>query len=382
MKQIFAAILLFFGGKIFAATPKIPQILEEDLIFLGGALIENVVEPENADASSGKSFVKISGPGSVILKNKINDGFPQLRFFGETTITSTRFWNPELAKKNWWSGQISPPAAIRNPEKEKIIFFEDRKSDFEILKTYRFGLENEIFDFSTPAEIYFKVDAKDDEILWFALKENDDTWQIARENNCEVIDQICATLLSSVNEIAIIRENFRECDPKTIPHGKIGDPPNCAVTCDDGFIFNFEKNSCDSINEIDTEKIFSNEKKETAEIRQGYFRFTESRHRMSDRYRGLEEQLKKEPEKKKDDRYLEHVRNSRDHFKMQKLLAATEKNLAENFENKKTDEQKKAAVLENFSHASAPLLPSTGPEFFAITAALGVGFMIFGARKK
>ena len=45
-----------------------------------------------------------------------------------------------------------------------------------------------------------------------------------------------------------------------------------------------------------------------------------------------------------------------------------------------TDETNPASS-ENFK-SSAPLLPSTGPEIFAIIAIVGIFMMIFGTRRK
>ena len=159
------------------AVPTLPNEVTEDLDYPNGALIENVTLPSDLNIATGSSYATINGTGTVIIGNQSTGGFPKLRFFGGTTITSQRIWSDD-ANKTWWEGQLESPGVILNPEISNISFFSDRNSSLEVLKTYQFGLSNETFSYSIPVQQYNMIVQKCSKrlsnlerqaIIWFHL---------------------------------------------------------------------------------------------------------------------------------------------------------------------------------------------------------------------
>ncbi len=427
----------------FSAVPTFSGELTGDLYYQNGVLLEGVEPPTDPTANTGKSLITLNGTGTLTIGNQVGGGFPRVTVLGGTTISSSRSWSEEAAKKTWWDGQFTTPGAGRLPNKYDINY--TTVNDLEVVGAFSWGLANESFEFSTPAKAVFPVEATDNQKLLIAYKSGGN-WAINPSDFCIVEGGLCYVEIKNMSDIAFIKEVFQTCPLKTITNGSAGSVPSCIITCDRGYELNEAATGCVASDGFiddggDNTNVDNNGGDETAsydedyqnseyvedpgpsyEFPPGYFRYNGTKdqrfrkldttelegdelklaNRMNRGYisrnpRSAEDQIKKEEVVEDDDKgddgfasYLLQMRNIFTQNKLKEEIANNELKRIEvaEAEKKSVEEgeliaegEKEGEKSETF-HAGAPLLPSTGPEVFVTIAVIGFLMMLFGARRR
>ena len=422
---------VFFAGLAFAAIT-LPEEVNEDLFFNSdGALMPGVELPSDLSSETGSSSAKLGGTGSVTLSDQRNGGFPQMTILGGTTVKSTREWG-DANDKSWWEGQLSTPGSGRLPQPSEVEFAvsgNHESSSIEVLDAYNWGLANETFSYSPEARMYFEVEGAEGQRLWFAFKKEEDDWEIAEDDFCVVRNGLCYFEVSEVNSLALVREDYMICPRETIANGSVSGAPSCLITCDSGYVINEDFSACVQIGSESGEDSEAGEgdsavdftasapgapdRADSEEVtwRAGYFRYLGTRDQVSrqlptDNLTGesLEDVRRKnlsyfsrnpqsalqEAEKKAErsadsgsakDSFLNYLLQMRNAYgNRDRQMPADNSFETANFEAE-IDPARSPEIGATFS-GSAPMLPSTGPGVFAGLAALGLGMMIFGIRRR
>jgi len=380
------------------AVPTLNLPVNGDVNFPNAVLIPNPKLPSDLSVQTGSSSVKIEGTGSVTIWSQSGGGFPQVQVLGGTTITSTRVWSSETLRKTWWEGQFETPRVARFPENIKLVFSvpgNHEESKVDIIAAYGWGLPNETFSYSTPANVSFFVDEKDGTKLLVAYEQNNGTWKIEEIESCVVLNQVCSLELKKVNTIALVKEIFTTCPQNTvmIPHSHLSGPPECRAICDKGYQMNIDGTKCliipeDELMEEDfhnsSEDILGQEQKRGSSWTKGFVRYRPSHDQLT--YENG--RRSKDINKNKIFQTEEIIANTDNDAAMNYSLMMREKfgaNSSPNdFSEKKEGDNLIASNKEDITalHGSAPLLPSTGPEIFVGIAALGIVMMILGVRRQ
>ena len=419
---------VFFAGLAFAAIT-LPEEVNEDLFFNSdGALMPGVELPSDLSSETGSSSAKLGGTGSVTLSDQRNGGFPQMTILGGTTVKSTREWG-DANDKSWWEGQLSTPGSGRLPQPSEVEFAvsgNHESSSIEVLDAYNWGLANETFSYSPEARMYFEVSGSEGQRIWIALKEDEMQWEIDEDDFCVIRNGLCYFEVSEVNSLALVREDYMVCPRETIANGSVSGAPSCLITCDSGYTINEEFTACVQIS-TDSESGMEDgaEMSESdfaesvpvapsaadLEIREGYFRYLGTRdqvHRqlstenltgealedvqrknLSYFTRNPQSALEKAEEKAErsidsgsaKDSFLNYLLQMRNAYgNRDRAMPAGDSMQANSFEAE-IEPEEAGEIGATFS-GSAPMLPSTGPGVFAGLAALGLGMMIFGIRRR
>ncbi len=421
---------------VFATVPTFSGELTGDLYYQNGVLLEGVEPPTDPNSNSGESSIALNGTGTLTIGNQIGGGFPRITVLGGTTISSSRTWSEEAAKKTWWDGQFSTPGAGRLPDKYDINY--TTVNDIDVVGAFSWGLANESFRFTTPAKAVFPVEAIDNQKLLIAYK-NGGTWSVDSTDFCIVENGLCYTEITDMSDIAFIREVFQTCPLKSITNGSAGSVPSCIITCNRGYELNEAANGCvasdgiftddgdDGVGEDGEDMAYNDEVDDYSyeedsgpsyEFPPGYFRYNGTKdqrfrkldvaelegdnlklaNRMNRGYlsrnpRSAEEQFKKEEvvdEDKGDDGFASYLLQMRNIFTQDKIKEEMANNELKRVEavaaeNKEVEEGELVAKENQQSetfHSGAPLLPSTGPEVFVTIAVIGFLMMLFGARRR
>jgi len=407
MKRNLLGLSISFGVSLLFSTAfalsTISGDVEEDLYFAGGALIEGVDLPSNATASTGSASVTLGGSGTVTVASRSGGGLPRLTLYGGTRITSTRSWG-EVLTKSWWQGQLSPPANGRLPKIDEISFGSvlSANSTAVVLSSFNLGLSNETFTFSQPATVILPVRSEDQVKLLIAMKQSNGSWTVGGDAYCLVENGICGVELSSMNEIALVKETFSRCPRSTVSNGQIGGIPSCKVSCDRGYELDATLTECIpeleddfddldlegediSMDDIDAELGFEEESATT--FRSHTFKGSRSNWlgeggEVVEEEETIEEKFKRA----QDDTFLNYLLQMRNRFgegsSPNVFGAAEEEEPLIGGETGDLMDIDTDVLLGEETHASAPMLPSTGPGIFLGIAALGLGMMMVGSRKR
>ncbi len=424
---------------VFAAVPTFSGELTGDLYYQNGVLLEGVEPPTDQNETSGESSIVLNGSGTLTVGNQIGGGFPRITVLGGTTVSSSRTWSDDAARKTWWDGQFSTPGTGRLPSQYDINY--TTVNALEVVAAFSWGLANESFRFTTPAKAVFPVESINGQKLLIAYNEGDD-WKTSPTDFCIVEDGLCYTEITEMSEIAFVKEIYQTCPLKKVTNGSPGSIPSCIITCDTGYELNEAATACvagdDFINEdgegddeigaggddeyydgdYDNDYAYEEDPGPSYEFPPGYFRYNgtndqrsrnldtselegddlELAKRMNRGYlsrnpRSAEEQIKKEEVVKDntDDGFVSYMLQMRNIFtqgKMKEEMAANELKRIEEVvaENEAIGEGELASKGNGGEsetlHSGAPLLPSTGPEVFVTIAVIGFLMMLFGARRR
>ncbi|MCF7812412.1 hypothetical protein K9M59_02340 [Candidatus Gracilibacteria bacterium] len=429
--RVFVFLLAILSTTAFAADVIFGET-DEDLLFFTEVLIDGVNLPEDYGDTTLQSSVDFLGTGTLTVVHQSGGGYPRITVFGGTTITSEREWQDDGETRTAWEGFLESPLYGQTPSLGDVVFSVEGNHEFSTIypvATFKLGLSNEKFSFSTPALFALPVEIPDGKKLWYAFRETvapgeESEWVIEEENFCIVTDGLCVDVWSEFNEVLLAQEFFTQCprsrssDTK-IQNGFISGPPTCAIECNRGYKLNEIGNGCiktvnipedsdSSGGEEENQDSTEAPEKEPASVRQGYFRFTNARGQI-DRHldaSGLEGDKKiqierqnaallrtagegqpveeEEPQEIGKDSFLNYLLQIRNYF------GDTQANTfaAETTTGDSADQSEEGSPETNNSeegggtYSSAPLLPSTGPGIFVGLAALGLGLMIFGIKSR
>jgi len=400
MKRTFLGLSIFFGVSLLFSTAfalsTISGDVEEDLYFSGSVLLEGVDAPSNANAATGSTSITLGGSGTVTVASRSGGGLPRLTLYGGTRITSTRSWG-EALNKSWWAGQLSPPANGRQPKLDDISFGStlSANSTAAVLGSFNLGLANETFTFSQPATVIFPVRSEDQVKLLIAVKQSNGSWSVSGNEYCLVENGICGVELSSMNEIALVKENYSRCPRTSVNNGRIGSVPSCKVTCDRGYELDATLTECipvledvfddfeASVEEIEEEMV-----EEAAPSTFKSHTFKGSRHNWlgeSDAIEEEEETVEDKLKRAQEDSFLNYLLQMRNRFgegSSANVFGAAEDDDMVGGETGDLMDIDTDVLMAEEIHSSAPLLPSTGPGLFMGIAALGLGMMMVGSRRR
>ena len=420
-----------FISSVASGVESISGEVYDDLYFPGGVILENVKPPSDLSSATGSSTVDIAGTGTVTVGTVTGNGFPQMIIYGGTTITSSRNWVNNEFTKSWWEGQLSSPSTGRDPENENISFSvpgnHSSNSSYPI-ETYQFGLTNETFSFSTAAKVAFPAEEIDGTKIWLAQKQSEESWTIAESDYCIVENSLCIASISSANAVSLVKENLSSCPSVNIKNGNLSGPPSCILQCNRGYEPNDDWSSCvektSALEDLEAELAEIEEGGEITEgedefrtsalkddnafeWRQGYFRYRDTRNQAARKLdedslsgeeliraqrlnRGYYSRSSKGGVESQQFVATDNTDNNKDNF-LNYLLEirntfgenSSDNNFTASEEETSNEENQTVAVDATEKYrGSAPKLPSTGPGVFVGLAALGLGMMVFGARRK
>ncbi len=400
------------------ATETISGEVVEDLFFYEGVKISGIEYPTDLNATTGTSSVTVDGMGSVTVGARGDGGMLRVIVWGGTKVSSERKWD-ESAKKTWWAGELTSPVRGRLVAAKDIEFTvagNHMNSELVPLETYGLGLGNETFKFSPSATLVLPVNVPEFTKIWIAIKSGDTLQKIGEDDFCIVQNQLCVVDASSINEITLVREKFDRCVVTEISNGTIGNPPYCPLTCDRGFLFNDDMTRCVASGDDTAIQIYATDNvniegatvKRTGETgllagpaRQGYIRYTGSNVQRTETNtenlmgNELREALRRNATVASRNANLEDAEANETAFAALKKQLNDVRGKIWTWENPVAINAEQGEVQvageEGVSgggtggalHASAPLLPSTGPAgIFVGIAALGFGLMAFSRRRR
>ena len=393
------------------AVDTISGPVNDDLFFPRGVLIEGVEGPENNEAMTGSSSVTIEGVGTVTVADSRLGSFPRLMVSGGTTITSKRVWTKETLRKTWWDGQFSSPSSGREPNWDQVKFAPgQRTGDGEkLVDTFQWGLANETFTYSPSAAVVLPVTEKTGVKLYAAFPKSADDWLVDKTNYCVVQDGLCAIEVSEVSALTLIKETYSQCSKQDIANGKSGGVPDCTIVCDRGYYLNDDATGCveddsfldgedmgESSMDPYEEEVTMVQNEEAPNIRNGYVRYRGSRAQLnpsinenevvdveeltSARRRNAatsvrtnDVDLTEDSTAEEEDGFLNYLLQMRNRYENHNVNDFTDYGA---IESEETVEEKSK------TYSAAPMLPSTGPEMFAILAIAGLMLMVFGVSRK
>lgn len=402
------------------AVDSVSESVNEDLFFPRGVLLEGVEGPENNEATTGSSSVTIEGVGTITVADAKLGSFPRMMVSGGTTITSRRVWTDETLRKSWWEGQFTAPSSGRVPSWGNIEFSAGQRegNGEKIVDSFLWGLPNETFTYSPSAAVVLPVTEKTNVKLYAAFPEGTDgTYLVDKSKYCVVQDGLCALEIDEVNSITLVKETWTRCPRKSVKNGRYGGTPDCSIICDRGYELNADATSCvgtggddlmiDEEEATAVESPIYNEaegmEEATPEVRNGYIRYrgsraqlnpsideeeitdvekltTARRNNAATSIRSNEEELENKNvagEEEGEDGFLNYLLQMRNRYEDHNVNDFTDYG---NIETDETDEEVEEKAVAYSS--SAQLLPSTGPELFAILAISGLVLMVFGVARK
>ena len=402
-----------------SAAETISGEVVDDLFFYDSVKISGVEYPSDLNATTGTSSVSLDGTGSVTIGARGDGGMLRVIIWGGTKVSSERKWD-EFAKKTWWAGDMTSPVRGRLVSADDIEFTvagNHIDSQLVPLETYGLGLGNETFKFSPAATLVLPVNVPEFSKIWIVTKSGDTLQKIGEEDFCIVQNQLCVVDAASVNEITLVREKFDRCLVTEISNGTVSGPPYCQLECDRGYIFNDNMTGCVASDDDTAIQIYATDDvdvegatvKRTGETgllagpaRQGYIRYTGSNIQRTETSTEdltgdvLRETLRRNATVAFRNANLEDTEGTETAFAALKKqlddvrgkIWTWENPVAINSESGDMQVAGEEVALGNEgggegAHASAPLLPSTGPAgIFVGLAALGFGLMAFSRRRR
>ncbi len=430
---ILAGVLLSSIG--FAANV-LPDVVEADLSYVNDVTISGELDgPADTNGTAGTVTAMINGTGSVTLMSRQNNGFPRILMYGGTSIKNTRYYST-ADQKIWWDGKMLAPSETRVFSGDEIVFADSYKNTNSManpLVAYQWGANNEEYAFSPAALVSMPVGVSDGTKLWVAYL-NSGTWEIG-DQYCIVNGGLCIFEVSDVNAIALIKETFYNCP--TVANAVVGREPDCAITCKAGYELSADQESCVLTGSESEDDMFASAPDEffgdpmdmmmegddysgnPEAVRPGYYRYTNSREqfdrisneglsgadaRLVDRKNAATSVRSTAPEEVVVDGGIwEEIRNLRSKVWLWETEHSAEENVPVELigdemisiaaegemlieEDLPLIEADQAPMMEEpmpMEEVNLPMLPSTGPAgIIAGLAALGVGAMAFGRRRK
>ncbi len=410
---LFIPLLVVQAQEVFPGGDE-DYYYDDSVIFPGAEL------PSNLDSTQGTSSVEVQGNGTVTVGDRLTGGDLRVTVLGGTTVKSTRYWN-ESDIKTWWNGTFPSPKKGRAPSTDQIVFSNPGNhlnSEPHVSVTFEMGGKNESWSFSQEALFVFPVTDGDGVRLWLAQKENELSdnakWNISESNSCIVNDGVCVVTLSTINSVALVREFYTDCPPNlhgVIENGFVSGPPTCSIQCDRGYELNevgtgcveavFEGGGVLGLGLDDTEsKIFN--------VRPGYFRLTKARGQIdrfidSDGLSGddkiridrqnaallgtlAEEKAKFASDAvvsdpgEEDDAFLNYLLERNASGGKNPNVFSESAMIEGDAEQGGVVDEGEDGMSKGGFHASAPLLPSTGPEVFVVLVVVGFALMLLSRR--
>jgi len=398
-----------------SAAETISGEVVEDLFFYDTVNLAGVEAPEDTEVTIGTSSVFLSGTGSVTIGARNDGGMLRLIVWGGTNIKSERTWG-ENDQKVWWSGALASPVRGRATT-ESLDFAVSGNhvgSQTIALETYALGIENETFEFSPEATLVLPVSVPDLTKVWIATKTGDALGKIGEEDFCIIQGQLCVVDIAIGNEVTLVREKFEDCPDKEVANGAMGQVPYCQISCDRGFVFNESVTGCVASDDESAIEIFETDDvdvegatvKRTGQsallagpARQGYIRFTGSNAQREpiDTSEMSGEELR--AALRWNAAVVSRNTKGKEDTDDGAIVASLKRQLNDvrgtlwSWENPISPEggeegevysaQAEGSEEGGTAHASAPLLPSTGPAgIFVGIAALGFGLMAFSRRRR
>lgn len=399
-----------------SAAETISGEVVEDLFFYDTVQLSGIESPEDSEVTVGSSSAFLAGTGSVTIGARNDGGMLRLIVWGGTDIASERTWG-ETDQKVWWTGELKSP--IRGRATTETIEFavsgNHIGSQILALETYRLGLTNESFSFAPAATLVLPVNVPDLTKVWIATKTGDTVEKIGEDDFCIIQSQLCVVDIDAVNEVTLVREKFDSCPSQEVANGSMGQVPYCQISCDRGFVFNDSVTNCVASDDENAIEIFEtdNVDMEGATVkrtggnallagpaRQGYIRFTGSNAQRTpiDTSEMSGEDLR--AALRWNAAVVYRNTKAKEASGDGELVAALKTQLNDvrskiwTWENQISPEgvdgetySAEGAIASGgeggATHASAPLLPSTGPAgIFIGVAALGFGLMAFSRRRR
>ena len=425
-----ASLALLITQDTQAAANVLPDEVNEDLYFQRDVFVPAVEIPEDVTSEEDESVGELLGTGSVTIGNQKGGGLPQITIFGGTEIRSERYQG-QVANKTWWEGEFNAPYIGQAPNKELVVWDNEdghKDSTVDVIQTFNLGLENEIFSFSPAARFVFPIEAENDVKVWYAIREdNEDTeedeWVIDDENYCFEESGYCTLDLEEIGSIAFVYELRDRCPRQEISNGHVSDPPFCKIMCDRGYELNETRTNCvrrgTAEQDLGGEDVFVGEEfagmtdEEIAarttnapqyEYRQGYFRFLRTRDQLERELPAEELEGNEMFTARRMNAATRRTMNDKGNFEDTEKVASGDDDGFLNYllgVRNSARSQEDAVVYsqgaegasgangaltpsqgEAGMHASAPLLPSTGPGIFIALAAIGFGLMVAAARRR
>jgi hypothetical protein len=415
--KLIRMLLISLGIVSFcSAAEKISGEVVEDLFFYDSVQISGIEYPTDLNATTGTSSVNVEGTGSLTIGSRGDGGMLRLIVWGGTKISSERRWDAS-DKKMWWSGELAAPVRGRIVDTENIEFSvagNHAESQLVALETYALGMENETFKFSPAATLVLPVNVPELTKIWVATKSGDTLGKISETDFCIVQNQLCVVDVDAVNEITLVREKFDRCLVTEISNGSIGKPPYCQMECDRGFVFNEKMTGCVLSDDESAIEIYGTDNvdiegatvKRTGETgllagpaRQGYIRYTGSNVQRTETDvenlsgKELQEALRNNatvafrnlPKEEVDASGTTMAVLKKELNDVRGKIWTWENQVASDVsgEGEVRSAEAGGAMNRGGTHASAPLLPSTGPAgIFVGLGALGIGLMAFSRRRR
>lgn len=406
---------------VCSAAETISGEVVDDLFFYDSVNISGIDYPSDLNATTGTSSVDVEGAGSVTIGAREDGGMLRVIVWGGTTISSERKWD-ESDKKTWWAGEMAAPVRGRLVSADDIEFTvagNHIDSQLVPLETYGLGMGNETFKFSPSATLVLPVNVPEFSKIWVATKSGDTLQKISEDDFCIVQNQLCVVDASSVNEITLVREKFDRCLVTEISNGSITGPPYCQLECERGFSFNDDMTGCVASDDEDAIEIYVTDDVDvegatvmrtgetgllSGPARQGYIRYTGSNvQRTETSTEDLTGEALREALRRNATVAARNTENSDNEGEDGTTIAQLKKQLndvrgkiwtwenpvaIDNVDSGETsvaavDSSANASASGGATHASAPLLPSTGPAgIFVGIATLGFGLMAFSRRRR
>jgi hypothetical protein len=378
----------------------------DDDLYFNGVIFDDIQIPEDLSVSPIESTVEVKGTGSITIGDQKKGILPRALIFGGTEIKSFRVFE-ETDVVLPWEGVFTVPDMMAISDVGEIVFAEEGKHDKSqttAVKAFRMGLEDETFSFDPPIIVSLPIDEPEGKKILLAFNDeandtDEEEWSIEEGMFCIIQNGACTFELEEMNAVALVRELYSTCPRTVLAHGEISRVPECLITCDAGYELNELANDCVEAVGGDSDDGFpvleEDYGKEYEELgtawRKGYIRYRPSRDQLNyvdgNRSRPISDQLVEENQEVAEEdtggffNYLLAMRNRFGENSSPNIKESSEEIInVENFEETQQNEESDS-LSEEFK-STAPLLPSSGPGIFISIAAIGMGMMVFGVRKK
>lgn len=420
------AVLLAGMFSITFAQSSVSNHLDEDLYFNDSVHISSgVTYQETLDEGVGTSSVAFEGEGSLTVGKRLGDGFPRIVLYGGTTLTVAQDFGD--GPENWWTGNFKSPNKVLNIPKTHIVWENQANhalGERNIAVSYGLESVTDTYQFSSPAYVVLPSEAPNGAKVWYAFHSVDpenpgdpeeNAVEVVESNFCIVEDGLCVIEVEEMNQIALIEESFEKCPRDEVANGNIGSIPYCIITCNEGYELDENAIACYEIEggageePIEAESIEDPVVVEEAQEVENHMddeawkgRYRDSalelvnteglegkELRDSLRYNAEVNRRKVEKDKKSDGEEKISVLSKTLRDISAKLWSwenrSPGKIIAETGELELNGgEVSEGGEVESYSsHASAPLLPSTGSSaIFIIVSILGIGLMLLAFKRQ
>ncbi len=377
-----------------------------DDLYFNGVIFDDIQIPDDLSGSTVESVVEVKGTGSITIGDQKKGILPRILIFGGTQITGSRVFEDSDVLLPW-EGVFTVPDVLSVAKVGDIVFAEEGKHDksqVNAVTSFQMGGLNETFTFDPPVIVSLPVNEPEGKKLLLAFNDDydsgeDEDWTIEEGMFCIVENRACTFQLEKINSVALVRELYSTCPRTVLAHGDISKVPECLITCDKGYELNELANDCVGVVEGDLndseDALIPVDSKEYPELgtawEKGYIRYRPSRDQLGyvdgTRARPISDQLVEEKQivEKNEGGFFNYLLAMRNRFGENSSPNIKELSEDEDIEIEDLEQLKEEGVSDTLSEefkSTAPLLPSSGPGIFATIAAVGMGMMIFGVRKK